>query len=196
VGVRGTTHDGHVVAGRGPRGAGLRSHARRLAGGQRGRRRLERRRLVGQLLLEGSRLRRLRREAVDGQSAQDHGAGPHRGGGGARRGGVLRGRRAQGDVGVSQLPDLVHHTWTTKRGDEAFNSSTGLSGRTGLTFSCEVSAENVGQFLHQDVSHLEGAHDDAQILRGHHASDVARNYLVLQHVLQTERFVQIKRMLH
>lgn len=52
------------------------------------------------------------------------------------------------------------------------------------TVAPEVRAENVGQLLHQNLGHLQGADDDAQIVGGHHAGQVRRQDLVLEHVAQ------------
>ena len=59
--------------------------------------------------------------------------------------------------------------WT---GSQPRDCSRGAGGDR-FTFSAEIDAEDVGQLLHQDLSHLQRAHDNLQVLAGQHGGDVA-----------------------
>ena len=51
-------------------------------------------------------------------------------------------------------------------------------------FATEMCAENFRQFRHENFSHLQGADDNAKIVRSHHPSDVRRYQLIFEDIAQ------------
>ena len=49
---------------------------------------------------------------------------------------------------------------------------------TPLTFTSEVHAKDIRQFLHQDVSHLKCSNNHSQVWRGHHPSNVTAHRMM------------------